>query len=133
MSQKVFFTGSQLQNQIGKVLGEVEINGAVEIMNRNRPNMVLMLETQHREMELDIHSFKLDVRDLAKERDDLLAQVDELKTSISNSDYITHHLDFVNACEIAMEHAEPASCDSDDKGYWQKQLDTLSKLAKKFK
>tara|TARA_R110000851_G_scaffold250460_1_gene402950 strand:+ start:456 stop:689 length:234 start_codon:yes stop_codon:yes gene_type:complete len=43
------------------------------------------------------------------------------------NDYITHHHDWVRACEIAKENPdEPV-----DVAYWQKQIDTLKKLKTK--
>lgn len=37
-------------------------------------------------------------------------------------DFITHHHDWRGAILIAIEHAETAGPDMDDKAYWQKQL-----------
>lgn len=54
------------------------------------------------------------------------------KTEFNKSDYITHHDDFVNACEIAMNKASSEGIWS-DVSYWQKQIDTLARLKKDYK
>ncbi len=56
-----------------------------------------------------------------------------VKTEFHESDYITHHNDFVNACIIARDQALSAWGDNHpDVSYWQKQIDTLRQLKKDY-
>lgn len=50
-----------------------------------------------------------------------------VETEFNKSDYITHHNDFVNACEIAMDQASKEGR-WDDVSYWGKQIRTLERL-----
>ena len=47
-----------------------------------------------------------------------------IKLHLKSCDYITHHDDFVAACEIAMRSADT----QDDSDYWKHQIDTLNNL-----
>lgn len=44
--------------------------------------------------------------------------------SVFESDYYSHHFDWVDACKIAKDNAET----EEDRAYWQKQLNTLHRL-----
>ena len=49
-------------------------------------------------------------------------------TEFRLSDYITHHGDFVDACKIARDAAD----NEGNKAYWQRQINTLERLAKDY-
>lgn len=49
-------------------------------------------------------------------------------TGFNKSDYVTHHGDWEQACRIAMQCATS----EDDRTYWQRQLNTLDRLAKDY-
>lgn len=60
--------------------------------------------------------------------DILGANGENVKTEFLNSDYVTHHNDFVKACTLARHN----SVDSNERAYWQRQVDTLAQLAKDY-
>jgi prevent-host-death family protein len=41
------FNTTQLQAKIGTVLNSVQLNGVVEINNRSRPDIIIMLKASH--------------------------------------------------------------------------------------
>lgn len=43
-------------------------------------------------------------------------------------DLLTHLGDWQTACQIAPQHAAPATADSDDTSYWDHQLRTIAKI-----
>lgn len=52
-----------------------------------------------------------------------------MKKVTKDSDYRTHHCDWVNACQIAKTNADNDA----DRSYWEHQLVTLQKLDDEFK
>jgi hypothetical protein len=52
-----------------------------------------------------------------------------MKKVTKDSDYRTHHCDWVSACQIAKDNANNDA----DRSYWEHQLITLKKLDEEFK
>ncbi|AAQ96569.1 hypothetical protein [Vibrio phage VP16C] len=56
------------------------------------------------------------------------ANGENVETEFLKSDYLTHHDDFVRACEIARD----ASDGEGGELYWQRQINTLARLAEDY-
>lgn len=55
------YTASQLKQEISKVLNDVQTNGSVELVNRSRPDMVIITKEKLEEMLKDQFDYGWDL------------------------------------------------------------------------
>ena len=64
------YTATQLKNRTGDVLHDAQMDGAIKIKNRSRPNMVLMTEEKFEKLCLS-----LEAKNINKEYSEIIDEV----------------------------------------------------------